>query len=83
MSMTIELPREIESKLDQISISEKKPKSAIIQESLNLYFKSKATLSSPFELGEKYFGKHGSDCGDLSLNAETILRGRLNAKKRS
>ena len=83
MSMIIELPTEIESKLDQISISEKKPKSAIIQESLNLYFKDKMTRNSPFELGKEYFGKHGSDYGDLSINAETILRSRLNAKMHS
>lgn len=83
MSMTIKLPREIESKLEQISISEKKPKSAIIRESLTLYFKQKSTFTSPFELGKKYFGKHGSNRSDLSINAEKILRERLNAKEHS
>lgn len=83
MSITIELPRDLESKLEQISISEKKPKSSIIRESLNLYFKHKLTSKSPFELGKKYFGKHGSNRGDLSINAEIILRERLNAKEHS
>ena len=78
MSMTIKLPREIESKLEQISISEKKPKSSIIRESLTLYFKQKLAYTSPFELGKKYFGKHGGNRGDLSINAEKILRERLN-----
>jgi len=80
MSMTIELPTEVESKLEQISISEKKPKSVIIQESVILYFKEKLVRNSPFEFGKEFFGKHGSDYGDLSINAETILRSRLRKK---
>lgn len=83
MSTVLKLPKELDLRLEQISKSEKKPKSAIIQESLDLYIKQKLNSKSPFELGEKLFGRHGSGRGDLSLNAESILHERLNAKKHS
>lgn len=85
MSKIVELPEELESQLDQISASENKPKSDIIKESLELYIKLKQRLSkeSPFELGKNLFGRNGSGQGDLSINAESILHKRLNAKEHS
>ena len=83
MSIILELPKELDLKLEQIAISEKKPKFAIIQESLDFYIKQKLNFKSPFELGRKLFGRNGSGRGDLSVNAESILRKRLNAKKHS
>ena len=83
MSTTIKLPKALELKLEQISISEKKPKSTIIAESLDFYFKQNLNSKSPFELGKELFGRHGSGRGDLSINAESILHERLNAKNHS
>lgn len=83
MSTILELPKELDLKLEQIATSEKKPKFAIIQESLDMYIRQKVNFKSPFELGKKLFGRNGSGKGDLSVNAESILRKRLNAKMHS
>lgn len=83
MLVTIELPVEIQFKLEQLSISQNKTKSDIVRESLNLYFNNMRNLRSPFELGKDFFGKYGSEHGDLSVNAEKILRSKLSAKKHS
>lgn len=83
MPKIVELPEELESQLDQIAASENKLKSDIIKESLDLYIKKRLCKNTPFELGKKFFGRNGSGQGDLSINAESILHKRLNAKERS
>ena len=80
MSVTVRLPKATEIKLSQFSIREKKTKSKIIKESLELYFSRKEKIQSPFELGKKFFGKYGSGKGNLSVDAEKILREKFNEK---
>lgn len=86
MAITVRLPSEIEAKLIKIATIENKSKSDIIRESLELYL-DRFSEHSPFELGKKNFGKHGSGTGDLSINSEKILREKIrekyNAKKPS
>ncbi|MEQ8188350.1 MAG: ribbon-helix-helix domain-containing protein [Candidatus Eremiobacterota bacterium] len=86
MAITVRLPSEIEEKLVKIAAIENRSKSDIIREALELYL-DRFTEHSPFELGKKFFGRHGSGIGDLSINSEKILqekiRGKYNAKKPS
>jgi len=87
MAITVRLPSEIEAKLIKIATIENRSKSDIIRESLELYLDRFSESTSPFELGKKFFGKHGSGIGDLSINSEKILREKIrkkyNAKKPS
>lgn len=60
---------------------EKKSKTDIIKESLDLYFERASKSKNAFELGKHFFGKYGSGMGNLSIDGEKLLRERLNAKK--
>jgi len=78
--LSIRLSSEIESKLDQISKSENKPKSEIIKSALDLYFKKYHKVTSPYELGKDLFGKAGSGRSNSSKDYKSILKGKLREK---
>ncbi len=81
MPLTVRLPAEVELKLKSIARIEKKSKTDIIKESLDLYFERINKSKSAFELGKHLFGKYGSEKGNLSMDGEKLLREKLNAKK--
>ncbi|HOA08353.1 MAG TPA: CopG family transcriptional regulator [Spirochaetota bacterium] len=78
--LSIRLSSEIESKLDQISKTENKPKSEIIKSALDLYFKKYHEVTSPYELGKDLFGKAGSGQSNSSKDYKSILKGKLREK---
>ena len=78
--LSIRLSSDIESKLEQISKSEKMPKSEIIKSALDLYFRKYNEFTSPFGLGKDLFGKVGSGQRNMSKDYKTILKSKLRAK---
>lgn len=55
--ISLRLPKELEEKLNQLSSVEKKTKTDIIRESLQLYIESRENRESAYELASKYFGQ--------------------------
>ncbi len=83
MPLTVRLPKDTEAKLNELAGRERKSKSDIIKESLDLYFERYSSGKTPFELGKELFGRHGSNDGELAINSEAILKARFYAKKHS
>lgn len=71
----------MESKLEEISKSEKKTKSELLREAIELYFIEYNKKRSVFESGKNFFGKHGSGQVDNSINYKKKLKERTNAKR--
>jgi RHH-type rel operon transcriptional repressor/antitoxin RelB len=79
--LALRLPPNIESKLEEISKSEKKTKSELLREAIELYFIEYYKKNSVFESGKNFFGKYGSGTKDNSQNYKKKLKGKINAKR--
>lgn len=77
---TVRLPFEYEQKLDSLSFIQKKSKSDIIKEALDVFFHQEESQVDSFKLGEGYFGKYGSGDGTLSVTYKKKIKEKLNAK---
>jgi len=80
---TARLPLETRNKLLTLSRVKGKTKSDIIKESVELYYEQEEKEIDSFTLGEQYFGKYGSDEGDLSTTYKERIREKLRAKHNS
>lgn len=77
---TVRLPYEYEQKLDSLSLLQKKTKSEIIKEALDVFFHQAESQVDSFKIGEGYFGKYGSGDGTLSVTYKKKLKEKLDAK---
>lgn len=75
--ISVRLPKNLEEKLNELSSIEKKTRTQIIKESLLLYIENHQTPKSPYELGEKYFGKYKSGFTDRSVNHRDTIRQKM------
>lgn len=81
MATSVRLPKDIEDKLDSISHVEQVSKAQIIKKSLTEYFEKHYSEKSSYDLGEKYFGKHGTGQPDLAKNRKKYLEKVMYDKK--
>jgi len=78
--ISVRLSKEMEEKLELLSIQENLTKSDIIKEALNKYIIDHENKCKPYELGEDLFGKHGSGEKDLSVSYKKKVREKINEK---
>ena len=77
--LSIRLPENLEEKLTQLAKSEHTTKTEIVKNALSFYienFKAKKA-QTPYDLGKEFFGKYGSDEGNLSTTYKTKLKEKL------
>jgi len=78
--ISLRLPTELETKLSQISETEKITKSEVIKRALIFYFKKYQKDHSPYDLGKDLFGEYGSSDGNLSQTYKKKLKDKLHEK---
>ena len=81
--ISIELPVEYETELEQRSAREHLTQSEIIRKALRMYFvaaREQAQTASAYELGKDLFGKYSSQQGNLSQQYKTLLKEKLHEK---
>jgi len=76
---TVRLGDDIENKLTILTEIEKSSKSEVIKKAIAEYYDSHYQEQTPFELGEKLFGKYGSD-RNLSTKYKSKLKEMLGEK---
>lgn len=66
--ISVRLSKELEDKIELLSKQENVTKSDIVKEALENYIteKEKEKGLNPYELGEEFFGRHGSGKENLS-----------------
>ncbi|MBK8397780.1 MAG: ribbon-helix-helix protein, CopG family [Leptospiraceae bacterium] len=79
--LALRLPAILEDKLEEICRSEKKTKSELLREAIELYFEAYQKRTSAYELGKEFFGKYGSGVKDNSENYKKRLKEKWNAKR--
>ncbi|QTA92384.1 ribbon-helix-helix protein, CopG family [Desulfonema magnum] len=75
--ISINLPSDYETKVEQIAKDENITTSEIIKKALQLYFDGYYQKAVPYDLGRDLFGKYGSGDGRLSQNYKKILKEKL------
>ena len=77
------LPLDTRSKLLVLSKAKNKTKSAIIIESLELYYKQEESQLDSYTLGLPFFGNYNSGEGDLSTTYKQRVKEKLRARQNS
>jgi Arc/MetJ-type ribon-helix-helix transcriptional regulator len=77
---SVRLPKELEEQLDALSSKVDKSHSVIIREALVEYIAKEKSHSKPFEIGQSYFGKHGSGDGDRSVIYKSRIKEKIRDK---
>lgn len=80
--ISLRLPKELESRLNQVSKKEDRTKSDIIKSLLEEYLVQYESPKNAYELGREYFGKIQSGRADGSTNYKSIIRNRITEKHR-
>ncbi|MES0491524.1 MAG: ribbon-helix-helix protein, CopG family [Leptospirales bacterium] len=78
---TVRLNRELKEKIETISQTEHITKSDVIKQALEIYFSIYYSEKTPYELGEVFFGIHGSGRKDSSTNYKEIIRKKIYEKR--
>lgn len=76
---TIRLNDDLSSKLNILKDIENVTKTEIIRKAISEYYIHHVKEKTPYELGEKLFGRYGSS-EDLSQTYKSRLKGKLNEK---
>ena len=79
--LTVRLPQDMEDRLKQIAVSEKRTKTQVIRAALEAYLQARHDTKSASELGEDLFGRHGSGHGQLSTSYKRLLKERIRARR--
>ena len=77
---TARLPADTQNKLLALSKIKRKTKSAIIKESLDMYYENEKKEMDSFTLGESFFGNYGSGENDRATSYRERIKKKL--KKR-
>lgn len=78
---SVRLNKELEDELEQLSRLKNKSRSVIIKEALVEYMAKEKLHTTPYEIGEKYFGKQGSGQKDLSVTYKSKIRSKIRDKR--
>ncbi|HPB81970.1 MAG TPA: ribbon-helix-helix protein, CopG family [Spirochaetota bacterium] len=78
--ISVRLTQEEEHKLNQVAKEENMSKTDIIKRALMYYFDERRERKTAYDLGEDFFGRHGSGKGNLSEDYKTIVKERLREK---
>jgi RHH-type transcriptional regulator, rel operon repressor / antitoxin RelB len=81
MAISLRLNSSLERELNKHAHLLGVPKSEFIRNLISDFLKKKSKRLSPWELGEKVFGREGSGLGNLSIDRKAILKEKLHAKK--
>jgi len=76
---TVRLNDELDNKLGLLKDVEKTTKTEIIKKAILEYYENHIREKTPYELGEKLFGRNGSD-ESLSKTYKSKLKEKLNEK---
>lgn len=77
---SIRLSDEMEKDLESIADQKKTSRSNIVKEALVEYMAKEKKYNQPFELGERYFGKHGSGEADRSKTYKSRIKDKIRDK---
>ena len=80
---TVRLPADTRNKLLVLAKTKGKTKSAIIKESLDMYYEHEEPQLDSYTLGLPYFGKYGSGECDLSTTYKERIKEKLRARQNS
>ena len=80
---TVRLPIEYEQKLIALAEQKNKTKSELIKEALDIFFHKTEAEKNSYELGERYFGRHGSGDGFLSVRYKQRVKEKIHAAHRT
>ena len=81
--ISIRLEQTLEKELTLVSKLNHQTKTDTIKKALKHYFNTlKTSTPTAYELGEEFFGKHGSNEGNLSTTYKQKLKDKINAKNR-
>ena len=83
--LAVRLSEELEADLGRYAQVLSRTKSDVVKEALTLYLdaqKHKAE-TTPYQLGEEFFGRYGSGDGDRSVTYKQRLRDKLRASHRT
>lgn len=78
--LNVRLSREEENKLSDYSTEHNMSKTDIVKEALEMYFTTKTTNQSAFELGKDLFGLEGSGQEHASVSYKESLKKGLDEK---
>lgn len=81
MALSLRLDGSLERKLNRHATLVGVPKSELVRTLILDYLEKDSGARTPWELGEKYFGREGSGKGNLSAERKVILKEKLHAKK--
>ncbi|MBU45569.1 MAG: transcriptional regulator [Spirochaetaceae bacterium] len=78
--ISLRLPRELEEKLTRLSALEKKTRTEIIKESLQMYIESRDDRKSAYELATRHFGQSTGRGNQGSVNHQEVVRRKIKRK---
>lgn len=78
---SVRLPEDIDKELESLANQKKVSRSDIIKEALVEYMAKEKKFSKPFEIGVRYFGKHGSGERDRSISYKSRIRSKIRDKR--
>ncbi|MEX0843910.1 MAG: hypothetical protein WD022_01470 [Balneolaceae bacterium] len=78
---SIRLSEEMEKDLEAIADQKKTTRSDIVKEALVEYMAKEKKYNKPYELGTRYFGKHGSGESDRSETYKSRIKSKLREKR--
>ena len=78
---SVRLNKELKDELDKLSKLKNKSRSVIIKEALVEYMAKERLHTTPYEIGEKYFGKRGSGQKDLSVTYKSRIKSKIREKR--
>lgn len=78
---SIRLSEEVEKDLESLADQKKVSRSDIVKEALVEYMAKEKKYNQPYELGERYFGKHGSGESDRSVTYKSRIKSKIRDKR--
>lgn len=78
---SVRLPEDIDKELESLANQKKVSRSDIIKEALVEYMAKEKKYSKPFEVGVRYFGKHGSGESGRSTTYKSRIRSKIRDKR--
>ncbi len=77
---SVRLPEDLDKELEILADQKNVSRSNIIKEALVEYMAKEKKYNQPYELGSRYFGKHGSGESDRSVSYKSRIKDKLRDK---
>lgn len=78
---SVRLSDDLERELESLSNQKKVSKSEIVKEALVEYIAKEKKYNRPYESGQNYFGKYGSEETDRSATYKSRIKEKIREKK--